>query len=93
MVTPETWTVVFTRQAQKDAKKLAAAKLRRKAEELLELLRSDPFQSPPPYEKLVGVSPGLTRAALTYGTDWSTRFSKTSTKHVVKIIRLWSHYE
>jgi toxin YoeB len=48
------WQLVFTRQAQKDAKKLAAAGLRPKAEELLDILRKNPFQSPPPYEKLIG---------------------------------------
>lgn len=48
------WQLVFTRQAQKDAKKLAAAGLRPKAEELLDILREDPFQNPSPYEKLVG---------------------------------------
>jgi len=48
------WTVVFTRQAQKDAKKLAGAGLRAKAEELLEILKDNPFQRPPSYHKLVG---------------------------------------
>jgi toxin YoeB len=48
------WQLVFTRQAQKDAKKLAAAGLRPKAEELLDILRKNPFQNPPPYEKPVG---------------------------------------
>jgi Txe/YoeB family toxin of toxin-antitoxin system len=49
-----TWTVVFTKQAQKDAKKLASAGLKAKAEDLLEVLKADPFQTPPRYEKLVG---------------------------------------
>lgn len=48
------WQLVFTKQAQKDAKKLAAAGLRPKAEELLDILRENPFQNPPPCEKLVG---------------------------------------
>ena len=48
------WTVVFTKQAQKDAKKLAAAGLREKAEQLIALLSENPYQNPPPYEKLLG---------------------------------------
>jgi toxin YoeB len=48
------WNLVYTKQAQKDAKKLAASNLKGKAEELLEILKENPFQNPPPYEKLVG---------------------------------------
>lgn len=48
------WQLVYTKQAQKDAKKLVAAGLQRKAEELLEIISQNPFQTPPPYEKLVG---------------------------------------
>lgn len=91
MVIPETWTVVFTKQAQKDAKKLAAAKLRHKAEELLEILRSDPFQNPPSYEKLVGDLAGA------YSRRLNIRhrlvYQVLEDQRVVKIIRLWSHYE
>jgi toxin YoeB len=50
------WSLVYTKQAQKDAKKLVAAGLRSKAETLLDILRIDPFRNPPPYEKLVGDS-------------------------------------
>ena len=78
MVIPATWTVVFTKQAQKDAKKLAAAKLKHKAEELLEILRLDPFQNPLLTKSWLEILPALTRAALTYGTDWCIRSSKTS---------------
>ncbi len=48
------WKLVYTKQAQKDAKKLATSNLKNKAEELLETLKENPFQNPPPYEKLVG---------------------------------------
>ena len=48
------WKVVFTRQAQKDAKKLSSSGLKSKAEEIIEILRQDPYQTPPPYEKLIG---------------------------------------
>jgi Txe/YoeB family toxin of Txe-Axe toxin-antitoxin module len=58
------WTLYFTRQAQKDAKKLAAAGLKPKAEALLALLRENPFQTPPPYEKLVGDLAGAAPAGV-----------------------------
>ena len=53
------WRIVFAHQAQKDAKKLAAAGLREKAEKLIQLLRDDPYQTPPPYEKLLGDLAGV----------------------------------
>ena len=85
------WQLVFTKQDQKDARKLAAAGLRQKAEDLLDILREDPFQQSPPFEKLVGdledaYSRCITiRHRLVYQvmTDIKT----------VKVIRMWSHYE
>ena len=85
------WQIVFTRQAQKDAKKLSAAGLRPRAEELLEILKKNPFKKPPPFEKLVGDLSGA----------WSRRIN---IKHrlvyqvlkeikTIKIIRMWTHYE
>jgi toxin YoeB len=85
------WTLTYTKQAQKDAKKLAAAGLRRKAEELLALLAQDPFRNPPPYEKLVGDLVGAysrrinIQHRLVYGVEAKSRS--------VKVLRLWSHYE
>lgn len=74
-----TWQVVFTKQAQKDAKKLTSAGLRSKAEQLLAVLAENPFQNPPPYEKLVGaISQGLTRVALTFSIGLCTKFWKIS---------------
>lgn len=85
------WKLVFTKQAQKDAKKLAAANLRKKAEVLLNILSEDPYQSPPTYEKLVG--------------DLSGAYSRRiNIKHrlvyevledcmTVKVLRMWTHYE
>jgi toxin YoeB len=86
-----TWAVVFTRQAQKDAVKLAAAGLRGKAEVLLALLADDPRRTPPPVEKLVGDLSGA----------WSRRsniqhrlvYQVLESERVVKVLRLWSHYE
>ena len=85
------WTVVFTRQAQKDAQNLAAAGLRPKAEALLEILRVNPFQTPPPYEKLVGDLAGAysrrinIQHRLVYQVDKEAR--------AVKVLRMWTHYE
>ena len=85
------WRVVFTRQAEKDAKKLSAAGLRPKAETLLEILARNPYQNPPPYEKLVGDLAGAysrrinIQHRLVYQVLDSTR--------TVKVIRLWTHYE
>lgn len=85
------WRVVFTRQAQKDASKLAAAGLKDKAQHLLDILASDPFQTPPPYEKLVGDLAGAysrrinIQHRLVYQVIPDGRF--------VKVLRLWTHYE
>ncbi len=85
------WQVAFTRQAQKDAKKLAAAGLRSKAEGLLAVLGKNPFQAPPPYEKLVGDLSGAysRRINIQHRLVYQVlRDAKT-----VKVIRLWTHYE
>jgi toxin YoeB len=85
------WQLVFTRQAQKDAKKLAAAGLKRKAEELLKILAQNPFQTPPPYEKLIGDLLGA------YSRRINIQHRLVYQVHVdektVKIIRMWTHYE
>ncbi len=86
-----TWRVVFTKQAQKDAKKLAASGLKNKAQELLALVAADPLQTPPPCEKLVGDLSGA----------WSRRiniqhrlvYQVLDAEHVVKVLRMWTHYE
>ena len=85
------WRVVYTRQARKDAKKLSGAGLRPKAEYLLSLLRDDPFQSPPPYEKLVGDL----RSALSRRINVHHRlvYQVLETERTVKVIRMWTHYE
>jgi len=85
------WQLVYTKQAQKDAKKLTAAGLRPKAEFLLEILRKNPFQSSPPFEKLVGDIEG----AYSRKINIQHRLVYQVLKHyrTVKIIRLWTHYE
>ncbi|HVT57301.1 MAG TPA: Txe/YoeB family addiction module toxin [Thermoanaerobaculia bacterium] len=85
------WRVVFTKQAQRDAKKLAAAGLRPRAERLLALLAENPFRTPPSYEKLRGDLAGAysrrinIQHRLVYQVDEDQR--------IVKVIRLWTHYE
>ena len=85
------WTLYFTRQAQKDAKKLAAAGLKPKAETLLALLRENPFQTPPPYEKLVGDLAGAYSRRLSL--QHRLVYQVLSEKVAVKVLRMWSHYE
>jgi Txe/YoeB family toxin of toxin-antitoxin system len=83
--------VVFTKQAQKDAKRLPAAGLRPKAEKLIEILRNDPYQTPPPFEKLIGDLSGAfsRRINIQHRLDYQI----LDDEKVVKVIRMWTHYE
>ncbi len=85
------WKLYFTRQAQKDAKKLASAGLKSKAQELLEILAANPFQNPPPYEKLVGDLDGAYSRRI--NIQHRLVYQVLKEKNAVKIIRLWTHYE
>lgn len=85
------WRVVYTKQAQKDAKKLSAAGLRPKAEELLEILRQNPYQNPPPYEKLVGDLAGAYSRRI--NIQHRLVYQILEAEQTVKVLRLWSHYE
>ncbi|MBI1294184.1 Txe/YoeB family addiction module toxin [bacterium] len=85
------WRVVYTKQAQKDAKKLSAAGLRRKAEHLLEILRQNPYQNPPPYEKLVGDLAGAYSRRI--NIQHRIVYQILDAEQIVKVLRLWSHYE
>lgn len=85
------WRVVFTKQAQKDAKKLSAADLRPKAEQLLDILRENPYQSPPPFEKLLGDLSGAYSRRITL--QHQLVYQVLEKEKVVKIIRMWTHYE
>ena len=85
------WQLVYTKQAQKDAKKLSASGLKSQAIQLLEILAEDPFRNPPPYEKLVGDLAGAysRRINIQHRVVYQVfPFIKT-----VKILRLWTHYE
>jgi Txe/YoeB family toxin of toxin-antitoxin system len=84
------WKIVYTKQAQKDAKKIKQARLRDNVEKLFEILRENPFQNPSPYEKLVGDLKGA----------YSRRINikhrlvyELCVGNIIKIIRLWTHYE
>ena len=85
------WRVVFTRQAQKDARKLAHAGLKPKAEYLLGVLRSDPLQSPPPFEKLLGDLAGAYSRRI--NVQHRLVYQVYAQERTVKVIRLWTHYE
>ena len=84
------WRIVYTRQAQKDAKKIAAAGLRQKAEKLLEILSENPFQTPPPYEKLTGDLSGAYSRRI--NIQHRLVYQIIDDIKTVKIIRLWTHY-
>ncbi|HLF18200.1 MAG TPA: Txe/YoeB family addiction module toxin [Candidatus Omnitrophota bacterium] len=85
------WQLVFTVQAQKDAKKLAQAGLKEKAQELLSIIEKNPFQTPPPYEKLVGDLEGAYSRRINIQHRLVYQVLKRS--KTVKVIRLWTHYE
>ncbi len=85
------WRLVFTRPAQKDAKKLDAAGLRRRAESLLEILRQDPFATPPPFERLVGDLAGACSRRI--NIQHRLVYQVLPDERVVKILRMWTHYE
>jgi Txe/YoeB family toxin of toxin-antitoxin system len=85
------WQLCYTKQAQKDAKKLSAAGLRSKAEHLLALIESNPFQNPPPYEKLVGDLSGAISRRI--NIQHRLIYQVLETEKAVKIIRMWTHYE
>jgi len=85
------WKVVYTRQAQRDARKLAASGLREKAEKLIEILSEDPFKSPPPYEKLIGDLSGA--FARRINIQHRLVYQVLEDIRTIKVIRMWTHYE
>jgi Txe/YoeB family toxin of toxin-antitoxin system len=85
------WRVVFTKQAQKDARKIAHSGLRDKAEELLDILRTNRRLSPPPFEKLVGDLAGAYSRRINIQHRLVSQV--LDEEHAVKIIRMWTHYE
>jgi len=86
-----TWKLVYTRQAQEDAKKLASSGLKPKAQELLVLIAEDPYRKPPPFEKLIGDLAGAYSRRI--NIQHRLVYQVLENERVVKILRLWSHYE
>lgn len=86
-----TWRLVYAKQAQKDAKKLLAAGLKSKAQELLEVIAHDPFQAPPPYEKLVGDLDGAYSRRI--NIQHRLVYEVFKNEKTVRVLRMWTHYE
>ncbi|CAM4150423.1 Txe/YoeB family addiction module toxin [Vreelandella rituensis] len=85
------WMLVYTKQAQKDAKKLTSSGLKPKARELLALIAEDPYRKPPPFEKLIG---DIARAySRRINIQHRVVYQALEEERVVKVLRLWSHYE
>jgi len=86
-----TWSIVFTKQAQKDAKKIAASNLKSQATRLLDILTYNPFQNPPPYEKLVGDLSGAFSRRI--NIQHRLVYQVYAEEQTIKVIRMWTHYE
>lgn len=85
------WRVVFTKQARKDANKISASGLRPKAEKLIDILRKNPYQTPPPFEKLIGDLTGAFSRRI--NIQHRLVYQILDNEKVVKVIRMWTHYE
>lgn len=85
------WKIVYTRQAQKDAKKIAVAGLKQKAERLPEILSKNPFQTPPPFEKLIGDLSGAYSRRI--NIQHRLVYQVLEEIRTVKVIRMWTHYK
>lgn len=85
------WRLVFTKDAQMDAKKIAAAKLKPKVERLISVLRQDPFGTPPAFEKLVGDIHGCCSRRI--NRQHRLVYQVLETDRVIKVLRMWTHYE
>ena len=85
------WSIVYTRQAQKDARKIGSSNLKSQAQRLLDLLARNPFQNPPPYEKLVGDLAGAYSRRI--NIQHRLVYQVYTAEHTVKVLRMWTHYE
>ena len=85
------WKIVFTKQAQKDAKKLSGSGLKEKALAILEVLKNDPFQSPPPFQKLTGDLSGAYSRRI--NIQHRMVYQVLEEEKTIKILRMWTHYE
>jgi Txe/YoeB family toxin of toxin-antitoxin system len=85
------WRLYYTKQAQKDARKLASSGLKNKGQELLAIIEADPYQNPPPYEKLVGDLSGAYSRRI--NIQHRLVYQVLEKEKSIKVLRLWSHYE
>ncbi len=85
------WKLVYTKQAQKDSKKLASSGLKNKAKRLLDIIQKDPYQNPPPYEKLVGDLSGAYSRRI--NIQHRLVYQIYEKEQTIKVIRLWTHYD
>lgn len=85
------WEIVYTKQARKDSRKIAEAGLREKTETLLSVLESDPFQNPPPFEKLIGDLAGAYSRRI--NIQHRLVYEVFQKEAIVRVIRMWTHYE
>jgi Txe/YoeB family toxin of toxin-antitoxin system len=85
------WKIVYTKQAQKDAKKIKSSGLKKKTQDLLEILSQNPYQTPPPFEKLVGDLSGAYSRRI--NIQHRLVYQIYDSDKIVKVIRMWSHYE
>lgn len=85
------WSIVFTRQAQKDARKIAASNLKSQAQRLLDIIAKNPFQNPPPYEKLVGDLAGAYSRRI--NIQHRLVYQVYDAERTIKVLRMWTHYE
>ncbi len=85
------WKLVYTKHAQKDAKKLASSGLKEKAKELLQVIELNPYQNPPPYEKLVGDLSGAYSRRI--NIQHRLVYQVIEKEKIIKVLRMWTHYE
>lgn len=85
------WLIVYTKQAQKDARKLASSNLKPQAQRLLDIIAKNPFQKPPPYENLIGDLAGACSRRI--NIQHRLVYQVYDAEHTIKVVRMWSHYE
>ena len=85
------WELYYTKQAQKDAKKLSQSGLKKKAQNLLEIISTNPYQNPPPYEKLVGDLSGAYSRRI--NIQHRLAYQVLEKENAIKVLRMWTHYE
>ena len=85
------WSIVYTRQAQKDARKIASSNLQPQAQRLLDLIARNPFQNPPPYEKLIGDLAGAYSRRI--NIQHRLVYQVYHVERTIKVVRMWTHYE